>query len=210
MNTIRPANRFLRRAVLPVIAALVCAPAGHAVQSAAREWNEQLLAAIRINLPNPPAHARNLHHTAVAMYDAWAAYDATAVGYIYNEKISPLPADVEAARHEAISYAAYRVLRSRFGSGQGSATTVAKLDAKLTALGYSTVVGQAAVTNDTTPSELGKRIGEAILTWGAGDGFALTAYPQAYTSAVNPNLVTPRAMSVLGYNLEFQIGRAHV
>ena len=203
MKTNFLAVRLCRTLVLPLIAVIVATPAAHAVQSAARVWNEQLLAAIRINLPNPPAHARNLHHTAVAMYDAWAAYDATAVGYIYNEKISPLPADVEAARHEAVSYAAYRVLRSRFGSGQGSATTLANLDARLTALGYSTVVGQGALTNAATPSELGKRIGQAILTWGAGDGFALTAYPQAYTSSVNPNLVTPRAMSVLGNNLEF-------
>jgi hypothetical protein len=174
-----------------------------AVQSAARIWNEQLLAAIRINLPNPPAHARNLHHLGVAMYDCWAAYDATAVGYIYNGKISPLPADVEAARHEAISYAAYRVLRSRFASGQGSATTLANLDAQLTALGYSTAAGQSPVTGATTPPELGKRIGQAILDWGASDGFALTAYPQAYTTSVNPNMLTARAMSVMGNNLEF-------
>ena len=182
------------------------APVVRAAPSAARAWNEQTLAAIRINLPNPPAHARNLHHTAVAVYDAWAAYDATAVGYIYNEKISPLPmgsAAIEAARHEAISYAAYRVLRSRFGSGQGSAVTLANLDAKLVELGYSPAIAQGALTNAATPSELGKRIGQAILNWGAGDGFALTAYPQAYTSAVNPNLVSIRAMSVLGNNGEF-------
>ena len=174
-----------------------------AVQSAARIWNEQTLAAIRINLPNPPAHARNLHHTAVAMYDAWAAYDATAVGYIYNEKISPLPPNVEAARHEAISYAAYRVLRSRFGTGQGSATTLASLDAQLIALGYSTAVGQSAATGAATPPELGKRIGDAILTWGNSDGFSQTGYPQAYSSSVNPNMLTDRAMTVIGNNLEF-------
>ncbi|MEO7319437.1 MAG: DUF6851 domain-containing protein, partial [Chthoniobacteraceae bacterium] len=196
-------SALLCRAELLALALFAGSTSLHAVPSVAREWNEQLLAAIRINLPNPPAHARNLHHTAVVIYDAWAAYDATAIGYIYNEKVSPLLVDVEAARHEAISYAAYRVLRSRFGSGQGSATTVASLDAQMVALGYSPTVGQAAVTNAPTPPELGKRIGEAILTWGASDGFALTAYPQAYTSAVNPNLVTPRAMTVLGNNLEF-------
>ncbi len=202
MKTPRLVTRLLRCAILPVIAALVGSPAVNAVQSAAREWNEQLLAAIRINLPNPPAHARNLHHTAVAMYDAWAAYDANAVGYIYNEKILTLPGDVEAARHEAISYAAYRVLRARFATGQGSATILVNLDNKLTALGYSPAVGQAAVTNVTTPSETGKRIGQAILAWGTADGFSQTTYPQAYTAAVNPNMDPARAMSVLGSNLE--------
>ena len=73
MKALRLTAPLLRRTVLSAIAAIICGPAIHAVPSAAREWNEQLLAAICINLPNPPAHARNLHHTAVAMYDAWAA-----------------------------------------------------------------------------------------------------------------------------------------
>ena len=173
----------------------------NAQQSAARVWNEQLLAAIRRNVPNPPGHARNLFHTAVAMYDAWAAYDAAAVGYLYNEKVSPLPGDIEAARAEAISYAAYRVLRSRFASGAGSATSLASFDSQMTTLGYSPSIGQAAITNGTTPAEVGKRIGQAVLTWGAQDGFSSTSYPQAYTSTVNPNMSLP--LSVLGMNANF-------
>jgi hypothetical protein len=173
-----------------------------AEQSAARIWNERLMAAIRINVPNPPAHARNLHHTAVAMYNAWAAYDSNSVGYIHNEKAATVPAGVEAARHEAISYAAYRVLRSRFATGNGSATTLANLDSQLTALGYSTAVGQAAVSAADTPAELGKRIGQAVLNWGAADGFALTSYPQPYNSVVNPNMAVP--LSVLGQNGNFE------
>ena len=203
MSTVRLTTLLLRRLALTLLAALPCTPAVQADPSAAREWNEELLAAIRRNVPNPPGHARNLFHTAVAMYDCWTAYDATPVGYIYNEKISPLPADIEAARHEAISYAAYRVLRSRFASGAGSATSLASFDAKLTALGYSPAAGQGAVTAGTTPSELGKRIGEAILTWGATDGFSQTTYPQAYTTAVNPNVLASRALTVLGNNGEF-------
>ncbi len=182
---------------------LLATPAAQAAPSVAREWNEELLAAIRRNVPNPPGHARNLFHTAVSMYNAWAAYDATAVGYIYNEKISQLPVDIEAARREAISYAAYRVLRSRFETGAGAATSLASFDAKLVALGYSPAVGQSALTAATTPAELGKRIGQAILVWGIGDGFSQAAYPQAYTVAVNPNMDPARAMSVLGNNGEF-------
>ena len=48
--------------------------------SIARVWNEEILAAIRVDLPHPPVHARNLFHLSVAMYDAWAAYDHVAVG----------------------------------------------------------------------------------------------------------------------------------
>ena len=55
-------------------------------QSVARVWDEEILSAIRIDLPNPPVHARNLFHLSVAMYDAWAAYDNVAVGYLYHAK----------------------------------------------------------------------------------------------------------------------------
>ncbi len=194
----------------PLLTFILCllaasAATAQAQQSAARQWNEELLSAIRRNVPNPPAHARNLHHVATAMFDAWAAYDTTAVGYLYNEKVSPLPSTataIEAARAESISYAAYRVLRSRFATGNGAATSLASFDARLTTLGYSTATGQAAITNGTTPAEVGKRIGQAVLTWGAQDGFSLITYPQAYNSAVNPNLALP--LSVLGQNLNFQ------
>jgi len=186
-----------------VFAALGCMPlTSLAQQSAARIWNERLLSAIRLDVPNPPGHARNLHHTATAIYNAWAAYDPTAVGYIYNEKPAPPSGNVEAARHEAISYAAYRVLRSRFATSVGAATTLPALDAQLSALGYSPAIAQAAVNGASTPAELGKRIGQAILNWGASDGFALTSYPQPYNSAVNPNMLVP--LSVLGTNGNFQ------
>ena len=202
-----PLLRSLAFTVLAVLlcappAVLLCAPPVQAVPSVAREWNEELLAAIRRNVPNPPSHARNLFHTAVAMYDAWAAYDTTAVGYIYNEKISPLPADIEAARREAISYAAYRVLRNRFATGAGAATSLASFAAKLNALGYSSDFGKAAVTADTTPSETGKRIGQKILDWGKTDGFSQTAYPHAYDATVNPNMLAARTMTVTGNNGE--------
>lgn len=169
--------------------------------SAAREWNEQLLGAIRLTIPNPPGHARNLFHTAVAMYNAWAAYDSVAIGYLQNEKITPLPGDVEAARREAVSYAAYRVLRARFSGLSNSSTLLGNFDAKLTQMGYSPATGQSAVTAGTTPAELGKRIGQTVLTWSSSDGFSQTTYPQAYTNAINPNMDQP--LSVLGTNAFF-------
>src|SRR5437870_9839063 len=50
------------------------APAGQraSTQSVARQWDEELLQAIRIDIPRPPVHARNLYHLSVAMWDAWA------------------------------------------------------------------------------------------------------------------------------------------
>jgi len=43
--------------------------------STARVWNEMVLNAIRNDFARPTVHARNLFHTSVAMYDAFAAYD---------------------------------------------------------------------------------------------------------------------------------------
>jgi len=96
-----------------------CPPiADHPTWSVARRWDEALLDAIRRSLPNPPVHARNLFHVSVAMWDAWAAYDPTASGYLFTEK--PHASDVSGARKEAISYAAYRVLTARFIKSVGA------------------------------------------------------------------------------------------
>src|SRR5205809_4028601 len=79
--------------------------------SVARVWDERALAAIRVDTPHPPAQARNLFSLSVCMYDAWAAYDPAAVGYIYHAKHAAT--DSAAARRQAISYAAYRILKER-------------------------------------------------------------------------------------------------
>ena len=53
---------------------LLAATGANAQQSVARQWNEQVLEAIRHDYARPTVHARNLFHVSVAMYDAWAAY----------------------------------------------------------------------------------------------------------------------------------------
>ena len=50
----------------------------NAQQSVAREWNEVLLEAIRSDFARPTVHARNLFHTSMVMYDAWAVFDSQA------------------------------------------------------------------------------------------------------------------------------------
>ena len=98
--------------------------------SIARRWDEQALAAIRLDLPRPPVHARNLFHFSAAMWDAWAAYDKTATGVFVREpprgRRRPRPPQ---ARKAAISYAAYRVLEHRYEKAIGGPVTVACLRA---------------------------------------------------------------------------------
>jgi len=132
----------------------------------ARIWDEITLDSISLSTPRPPIHARNLYHMSAAMYDAWAAYDTTARGVFFHEKHTAV--DVDAARHEAISYAAYRVVKARFvpGNGPNIALIQANLDQQLLDLGYDPNV--TSTTGDT-PAEIGNRIAAIILDHGLND-----------------------------------------
>src|SRR5204862_637297 len=113
----------------PFSSAKACKPTDHPEWSVARRWDEALLDAIRRALPNPPVHARNLFHLSVAMWDAWATYDTTAVGYISKKKVSA--ANVAQARDEAISYAAWAVLKARYQNANGAEDSLAEFDSVL-------------------------------------------------------------------------------
>ena len=151
------------RTALAAAALLAVPPAVHA-QSVARLWNDQLLDAIRADTPRPTVHARNLFHTSGAMYDAWSAYDPTSAGYLLNES---LPAGTDADRDAAVSYAAYRVLSSRFATSPGAATTLASLDARMSSLGYDAADTSTA---GTSPAAVGNRAAAAYLSHGLADG----------------------------------------
>jgi hypothetical protein len=143
-----------------------CPPAAnHPEWSVARRWDEALLDAIRRALPNPPVHARNLFHTSVAMWDAWAAYDKTATGYIVREKVQS--SNSAAARNEAISYAAYRVLSARFAKAVGADETLSQFEAVMDSLCYPVNV---TTTDGTMPAAVGNRIARAVLAYGLADG----------------------------------------
>src|SRR5438445_7761888 len=94
-----------------------------ATNSVARVWDERALAAIRADTPHPPAQARNYFSLSVCMWDAWAAYDPTAVGYVYRGKFSST--NLLADRNKAISYPALRVLQDQHGHRQKAAQTLA-------------------------------------------------------------------------------------
>jgi hypothetical protein len=174
-----------------VIAAARCvARADHSV---ARIWNEHLLEAIRKDVPKPPVHARNLYHASIAMWDAWAAFDAVAQGILIHEKHAA--PDVEAAREEAISFAVYRVLKSRFPVSNaclhpGSALMQAAFDSQMDAFGYDK---SFTSTEGDSPAALGNRIGAAVLAYGSTDGSnegpALCYGDDTGYVAANPNLV---------------------
>ncbi len=154
----------------------------------ARQWNDVLLDAIRIDIPKPTVHARNLFHMSVAMWDAWAAYEPSANGYLVKEKL--FTADVAAARDEAISFAAYRVLKHRYRYGPGEIPSQQSFDDLMDALGYDRTFTS---TDGDSPAALGNRIGQAVIDYGLSDGAnegpLLDYADDTGYATVNPELV---------------------
>ena len=199
-SSVQPQCRVLL-AGYALLLGFVCGMCAHvhaaASNSVARVWNERALAAIRADTPHPPAQARNLFSLSVCMYDAWAAYDTNgAVGYAYRGKHTV--ADVAIARREAISYAAYRILKERHFYSRTATNTLAADDAQMTALGYDT----NNISRDTsTPAGVGNSVYDAVSAWFINDGARQTngtqsaPYPDYPSSQggyvyINPPLAT--------------------
>ncbi len=150
-----------------------------AQQSVARQWNEVLLQDIREDFARPPVHARNLFHVSMAMYDAWAAYDSIADTYLLGKTVSgytcpftgvPVPADIEAAQKEALSFAALRVLQSRFSFFSPNAgAAYVRANNLMFQLGYNPNNTSIDYQNGG-PAELGNYIGQCIVQMGFLDG----------------------------------------
>jgi hypothetical protein len=180
-----------------ILFGLVASAGASPSNTVARIWNEENLSAIRIDTPHPPAQARNLFSLSVCMYDAWAAYDITgAVGYVYHGKHSAT--NSAAARHEAISYAAYRLLKERYAYSKSASTTLAALDARMASIGYDT---NNSALDPNTPAGVGNSVYAAVSAWFMNDGARQTNgtpdapypdYPAGQGGYVytNPPLVT--------------------
>ncbi|MBI2775708.1 MAG: vanadium-dependent haloperoxidase [Chloroflexi bacterium] len=157
----------------------------HPEWSVARRWDDALLDAIRRALPNPPVHARNLYHLSAAMWDAWATYDPTADGVFFSEKHTA--SDVTAARNEAISYAAYRVLTARFIKAVGGADSLSAFADVMDSLCYPLDV---TATEGDSPAAIGNRVAKTVLDAGLADGSNQTdGYADPDYAPVNAPLV---------------------
>ena len=162
-----------------------CTPLPREGHSVARVWNEALLQAIERDTPAPTVHARNLFHVSAAMWDAWAAYDPRADGWLVREKVDP--DDVQASRETALSYAAYRLLLHRYSYASGLQETFDELVSTLEGLCYRL---DYVETEGDSPAALGNRIAAAYIERGRQDGAneALRYADPAYKPS-NPPLV---------------------
>lgn len=160
------------------LATLGCSNSAEAKNSVARAWNETILSAIRKDFARPPVQARNLFHFSVALYDAWAVYDKTAQPFFLGRTVGGFtvpfngisaPVNVQAAREEAISYAAYRLLKYRYKYSPAAKEALARFDSLFIALGYDTL---KTSTNYSTgsPASLGNYLAQKLIEFGIQDG----------------------------------------
>ena len=201
--TMKSLGNSIRTIVRGAIAGSLLIPFQAPAQTVARQWNEENLAAIRIDFPAPTVHARNLFHLSVAMWDAWAAYDPSLIGYLHNENATiPVGYTMASARDEAISFAAYRVLTHRYAYSINAATTQTALEDRMVALGYDIL--QTSTVGDS-PNAVGNRIAASMITHGTIDGANESTDP-GYTddtgyASVNDPLVLSTNDTIDGFPL---------
>lgn len=162
-----------------------------------------LIFAIRGDYGRPTHHARNLFHTSIVMYDAWAAYDSIAKPYLLGNTVGNFTcpfngiapsANVAASRDTAISYAAYRLLRHRFAFSPGNTNpnffTSQQLDFKMLQRGYDISFTSTDYSTGSAAA-LGNYIASQMIGFGYQDGAREQfGYSNAYYLPVNPPLVT--------------------
>lgn len=158
-------DTILMKKFLPVLFLLLFGFPLQAQHSVARQWNEVLLEAIRNDRARPTVHARNLFHSSILMYDAWAAVNQTAEPFFlgnswgnYHCAFSGFDAlgDSDDEVNKAISFASYHLIRYRFRLSPGQVETWQNCDSLMDLLGYDT--------------------GNTSLDYASGDGAALGNY----------------------------------
>ena len=133
-----------------------------AAPSAVIEWNNAALEAVRVTRAAPPHVARMLAVSHTCMYDAWAAYDADAIGTRLGGKLRrPTGERTDANKTKAINYAAYRALVDLFPSQKPV------FDAKMASLGYNPI---SDTSNQGTPEGVGNVACKAVLDFRHADG----------------------------------------
>ena len=169
-----------------------------AQQSVARQWNEVLLEAIRNDFARPTVHARNLFHTSVLLYDAWATYDPNAATYFMGNEINGFQcswgqvsavSDLKAAQEEAMSFAVYRLLTHRFTGSPGETETLLRIDELMIELGYDIAMNSTDYINGP-PAAVGNYMAQCMIQFGMLDGSnEVNQYVNLHYEPVNPPLV---------------------
>jgi len=150
----------------PPPAAWIEHQAANSAPTAAYRWLEIVLEASARSVdrvsPRPTILSREMAIAVTAMYDAWAAYDAKAVGTRLGGKLRRPPAErTQANKEKAIAYATHRALVELYPED-------AKwLDDQMRALGFDP---RDTSTDVTTPQGVGNTVTAALLAYRKSDG----------------------------------------
>ena len=170
-------------------------------ETVARQWNEVLLEAIRGDFARPTVHARNLFHSSVLAFDAFAAYDTVdaplflgqmwqGMEVSFNDSllvIPPTPAERTAAQETAISHAMYRLLSHRFATSPGHEESQSRFDDLMAELGHD--AANVSIDYAVGPAELGNYLADRMIAFGLADGANEAAdYANLVYEAINPDL----------------------
>lgn len=146
------------------------------------DWVDTMLDAIELNPPAPTATTWRMWVVTSSVYDAWSAYDATAVstqtGYDLKR---PASERTEANQRAAVSYAAYKALNYVYPN------QAAMFDDVLAALGYA----PSASTDVTTPAGIGNVSAQAVIDYRSADGSNAAGGFAQVTSVTYPTLYGP-------------------
>lgn len=166
--------------------------------SIARIWNEALLEAIRNDYARPTVHARNLFHTAIALYDSWAIYDDEARPYLTGNMVQGYQSNPEEfiptegikdSRQKAMSFTAYRLLSHRFRNSPGAEQSVERFDVIMNQMGYDVSYTETSYQSGNA-SALGNYIDQNIINYGRADGSRESSdYDYGFYEPINPPLV---------------------
>jgi membrane-associated phospholipid phosphatase len=148
--------RTIVRATAASLMLLISASANGA--SIVTEWLDDVLPYAKEVAWEPTVGARFLAIVHTAMYDAWTAYDPAAVGCVTGTVLKGQGGlDNEANKREAISHAAFTVLRTLAPQHKRA------LIERMRALGYDPDA-------DTPPAKVGRRAARAVLAVRREDG----------------------------------------
>jgi len=126
------------------------------------QWNNAALQGDRDSSFGPPMIARALAIVHTCMYDAWAAYDAKAIGTQLGGTLRrPASERTLANKQKAISYGAYRALVDLFAFDKSL------FDAQMASLGYDPTDNS---TDITTATGIGNVACAAVLNFRHSDG----------------------------------------
>lgn len=181
----------------PDVAPIASVPQGPVV---ARSWNEVALQAIRNDYARPTVHARNLFHLAAAMYDVWAVYSDTASNYLLGRDLDGFacdlsdfarPNDIQAAREEAISYSAYRLIAHRFADSPRANNITQASNGLMEQLGFDASDTSLDYVSGSA-SALGNYLADCYIRFGMQDGAnEQNDYKNTSYRPVNP-AISPR------------------